>query len=127
MSLEDLFSSDSFLPAVIVIAFIVLVVAVPIGIAKGKQTNDQIYGNKTVAPVTKQENARIIATQDRPHPLNASVMIHLVVFQFTDGRRIELAIENPAIYGVMMKNDVGTLRYQGKKFISFERDKNNEI
>lgn len=61
-----------------------------------------------------------------PHPLNQAVMINMVVFELANGSRVELAIKDPNTYGVMVEGDRGTLKYLGKKFVSFERGNSNE-
>ena len=54
------------------------------------------------------------------------VMINMVVFELANGSRVELAIKDPNTYGIMVEGDRGTLKYQGKKFVGFERGSNNE-
>ena len=53
-------------------------------------------------------------------------MINMVVFELSNGNRLEFAIKNPTTYGIMVEGDCGTLKYQGKKFISFERGIDSE-
>ncbi len=44
---------------------------------------------------------------------------HYMTFEFADGGRQEFYVE-PAIYGVLVEGDRGTLRYQGIRYKGFD-------
>lgn len=127
MSINDLLADDTLIPTMLVLFVVIMVIAIPVGISMSKKTNSNIYGDDEIGLTQEEKNVKIIARRTTPHPLNQSVMINMVVFEFVNGRRIELAIKDPNIYGVMVEGDYGTLKYYGKKFISFQRGSNREI
>lgn len=122
MSINDLLESDTFLPTIFIVFLLVMIVAIPIGLAVGKKTNDTIYGDDEYDTTTEENNAKVLARRTSPHPLNQTIMINMVVFELENGNRVELAIKDPNIYGIMVEGDCGTLKYTGKKFIGFERN-----
>ncbi|MBQ8909764.1 MAG: DUF2500 domain-containing protein [Oscillospiraceae bacterium] len=126
MSINDLLDSEWFLIIVLVGIGIGMLVAIPgmyAGISAGKQTTRNIYGDDEYGPILEDRNAKIIARRTTPHPLNQALMVNRVVFELADGNRMEFAIRDLNTYAIMVEGDRGTLRYQGKKFISFERDR----
>ncbi len=126
MSINDLLDSEILIPAMLVIFVVVMIFAIPAGLAMGKKTNNNIYGDDEYGATKEEKNAKIIARRTTPHPLNQAVMINMVVFELANGSRVELAIKDPNTYGIMVEGDRGTLKYQGKKFVGFERGSNNE-
>ena len=126
MSINDLLDSEVFIPAMLVIFVIVMIFAIPAGLALGKKTNNNIYGDDEYGTIKEEKNAKIISRRTTPHPLNQAVMINMVVFELANRSRVELAIKDPTTYGIMVEGDSGTLKYQGKKFIGFERGSNDE-
>lgn len=126
MSINDLLASEEFIPAILVIFVIVMIFAIPAGLAMGKKTNNNIYGDDEYGVIQEEKNAKIIARRTTPHPLNQAVMINMVVFELSNGSRVELAIKDPNTYSIMVEGDLGTLKYQGKRFVGFERGSNNE-
>ena len=126
MSVNELLDSEVFIPAMLVIFVVVMIFAIPAGLAMSKKTNNNIYGDDEYGATEEEKNAKIIARRTTPHPLNQAVMINMVVFELANGSRVELAIKDPNTYGIMVEGDRGTLKYQGKKFVGFERGSNNE-
>jgi len=127
MSINDLLDSEVFIPAMLVFFVVIMIFAIPAGLAMGKKTNNDIYGDDEYGETKEEKNAKIVATRNTPHPLNQTIFVYMVVFELADGSRIELAIKDAATYGILIEGDCGTLKYQGKKFISFERCSNNEV
>lgn len=126
MSVNDLLDSDIVIPAILVIFVLLMIIAIPVGLALGKRTNNDIYGDDEDGAANEENNAKIVAKRTTPHPLNQTVMINTVVFELDDGMRIELAIKDSNAYGIMLEGDCGTLKYQGKRFVGFERGSNHE-
>ena len=126
MSVNDLLDSEILIPMMLVSFVVIMIIFVPIGLSIGKKTNNRIYGDDEYGAAKEEKGAKIIARRTTPHPMNQAVMINMVVFELANGSRVELAIKDPKIYGVMVEGDCGTLKYQGKKFVSFERGSNNE-
>lgn len=126
MSINDLLDSEVFIPVMLVMFVVIMIFAIPAGLNAAKKTNNNIYGDDEYGETKEEKNARIIARRTTPHPLNQTVMINMVVFELANGSRVELAIKDPNTYGIMVEGDCGTLKYQGKKFVGFERGSNNE-
>lgn len=123
MSINSFLDADLTMPIIItfIILVVVLIFALPVGLNVAKKTNNNIYGDDEYEAIKEEKNAKIVAKRTTPHPLSPTVMINMVVFELENGNRIELAIKEPNTYGIMVEGDVGTLKYQGKKFVEFER------
>lgn len=122
MSINDILSSDTFIPMCMIFFVVIMAIAVPIGIKAGKQTNNDIYGNDETGETKTELGAKIIALRNSPHPLNKTVLIDKVVFQLTNGERIEFAINDKTLYSTFIDGDIGELKYRGKQFIEFKRN-----
>lgn len=107
------------------IGMLITIPAMYAGISAGK-VSTRIYGDDEYGPILEDRNAKIIARRMTPHPLNQALMVNRVVFELANGSRIELAIKDSDVYGVMVEGDCGTLIYQGKRFIAFDRGSSNE-
>ncbi len=127
MSINDLMNSDSLIPTMMVIFVIIMIIAIPIGIANGKKANSNIYGYGENTGVLEEKMVKIVARRSMPHPASPTVMINMVVFEMEDGKRVELAIKDAITYGTMIEGDKGVLCYRGKQFIDFRRDLSDEI
>lgn len=74
-------------------------------------------------------NVKIVSKrQNRTHHTSANNMPHTttsyyVTFEFKSGDRMELAVKGSE-YGYLAEGDKGNLRFQGTRYISFERDIN---
>ena len=123
MSVNNLLDSEILIPIMMVMFVIIIVVAIPLGKAMKKKTDNNIYGDDEYGATEEEKNAKLIVRRSIPHPLyhQAGMVVNIAVFELSNGSRIELAIKDPNIYGTMVEGDCGTLRYKGKKFISFER------
>ena len=127
MSINDLFDSDVFLPMFFIGIVVVAAVAIPIGIKFGNQINANVYGSYEYGTESEALNAKIISKSTKAHPASPNILVNSVVFELTDGGRLEFAVKDADIYAVMVVGDCGTLKYQGKRFIDFERNKTDEI
>ena len=54
MSVNDLLDSEVFIPAMLVVFVVVMIFAIPAGLAMGKKTNNNIYGDNEYG-ATKEE------------------------------------------------------------------------
>lgn len=126
MSINDILNDDSFLPTIFVLFIIIMVIAIPVGISRSKRANQEIYGDGDTTSSTRKRAARIASRRNAPHPLAPTVNLNLIVFEFEDHSRIELAIKDTSIYSTLIEGDQGILTYQGKQFISFKRSIENE-
>lgn len=118
MSVNDLMDQD--ITVGLLIMFIVIILAIPAGIAMGKKNNQEIYGDGDYQE-TRKMKAKVVSKRVSPHPSNQTVQVNWVVFQFENNERVELAIKDASIFGVMVEGDEGELSYQGKKFLEFRR------
>ena len=121
LSVNDLLENEAFLPGLFVFLLSVFIFAIPTGLAMSKQNNNNIYGDNESGEIIEERNVKLIAKRTLPHPANHTIMINMVVFELSNGDRLELVIKDSSIYGVMMEGDNGILTYQGKKFLKFER------
>lgn len=126
MSVNDLLNDDSLLLYMGIIFIIIMIFAIPAGISKGKKTNAEIYGEDDINEVINERNAKVVAIRTKPHPLSPTVSINTIMFEFSDGNRVELAVKDADIIATTIEGDEGTLSYQGNKFISFERTANQQ-
>ena len=122
MSINDLLDSEILIPAIFVVFFLIMIVAIPAGIAASKKANKDIYGDNEVGETVKEATAKIVEKNSTAHPLSPTIMVNAIVFELENGNRVELAIKDSSVYGVLIVGDCGTLSYQGKKFVSFERN-----
>ncbi len=124
MSINDLLDSD------ITILFIMLAIGFPFYLLARfnwiKRFHNNVYGDYECGKTMEETNTKIIAKRTITHPFNKTVMINMVLFELANGSRIELAIKDSTTYGIMIEGDCGTLKHQGKKFVSFERGNINE-
>ncbi len=118
---DEIYYTETGTKSLIIAFAIVLLICVPIGIIIGRKSSKKIFGDNESGAITEKTNVIIKALKTTPHPLNLSIHINMVVFELEDGSRLEFAIKDSAIYGTMAEGDCGTLKYRGKKFISFDR------
>ncbi len=123
MSFNDLWN-DKSLPLIMgILIIIVALVMIPLKLYKAKNTNKPVDIVDINETFIQSKRAKILAEGTFPHPTNQLLMVNVILFELDDGTQVELAIENLDEFGTMVKGDCGILRYHGKKFISFERDK----
>ena len=121
MSINDLMNDENLLPLMFLLFVVIMIFAIPAGIAINKKSNSAIYGDDECGAVNVEKGVKILARHTSPHPLNQAAMINMVVFELASGERIELAIKDANRYATMVEGDCGILRHQGKRFIDFER------
>ncbi len=124
MSINDMLDSNVVLPAMGIIFIIIMIIAIPAGLSRAKSTNEQIYGTVNTAQniqITVKKNVLLKSKRTEAHPLNQSVKICYALFELENGARLELAIQDINAFSLMAEGDIGTLKYQGQKFIGYER------
>lgn len=119
MSLNDLFDMD-LLPILAIFAVICLLL-IPVGISRGKKSRVEIYGDNETGEVREKNNVKIISKKTET-PVPFIPPVNSITFELDNGSRVELAIKNSDTFNTMYEGDCGTLKYQGKKFISFNRE-----
>ncbi len=122
MSLEDLFKSDSLLPIMFITFLILALVIFPIAAASGKRMQNSIYGDNEQEIEIKEAKAKVVGKGK--DIAGNTFNINFLIFEFEDGSRKEFPIRDLSIYTTTVEGDEGTLRYRGKKFESFERNRN---
>lgn len=123
MSINDILADENFFLYMGIFFIVTMIFAIPAGLSRSKKTQNDIYGDDytdTADIITT--HAKVASRRGGPHPLTPTVTINYVVFEFDDGKRVELAIKDTTVYSIMIEGDAGTLKYAGKKFISFERN-----
>ena len=129
MSIMQLLESESFFTFLFLSLLFGLIFYIPIKFAIGKKIQDDIYGGEENEEKEKKEekNAKIVARRTIPHPLFKRTVFNTVIFELSDGSRLRLGIKKQNLFDIMVEGDYGTLRHQGKKFISFIRNSKEEI
>ena len=112
---------------ILAILFIILVPLVKAIVKKNKKDDEsnigKIYGDGEFnQKFVEEKNVKVIAKRTAPNPDYPAAMVNMIVFEFTNGNRVELAIRNPDKYGVILEGDCGTLSYRGKRFLDFIRN-----
>ena len=117
MSINDLLGSELVLPLLLVVGF-VFFFSVPFLISKQEK---ELYGSSSAPNNVKTAVATIVDKRTEDNYLTHNLVVTYVVFQLEDGSRIPLAVRDAA---TMVVGDKGFLRYDGKRFISFQMDAN---
>ena len=114
MSINDLLDSDIVIPAVMVV---LLVIAVPLIIfcfTSAKKRNN-IYVDDESRPLSEEKNAKVIARRSMPHPYNQAVVVNKIVFEFTNGNRVELEIRDSDLFGIIVEGGLRHAEISGKE------------
>ncbi|MDO4748592.1 MAG: DUF2500 family protein [Eubacteriales bacterium] len=117
-------STDDVMEYVIiglVIFVVIAIIGACVGLSKGKKRNAELYGDNSLPTQVIHKNAKIVSKRTAPDPVRPTVMVNWIVFEFDDKNRLELAIKDNSVFGIMVEGDEGELAYQGKRFISFTR------
>lgn len=123
MSINDMLDVD-ILP-VFVIVGLLLICVIPIGLSFGRkvssQKNLELYGDRFNLSHSPEIEiiAKVIEKRSVPHPYAPSVSVNYLLFEQEDGIRKEFAIRDPNVFSVIVKDDVGILKYHSNCFISF--------
>ncbi|MBR6646105.1 MAG: hypothetical protein IKL09_01150 [Clostridia bacterium] len=124
MSINDMFDVD-ILP-VFVIVGLLLICVIPIGLTMGRKANSQknleLYGDRLNLSHNPEIEiiAKVIEKRSVPHPYAPSVSVNYLLFEQNDGVRKEFAIRDPGTFAVIVKGDVGLLKYHSNCFVSFD-------
>ncbi len=92
-----------------------------------RKVDTDVYGNSasTSYPLSFEKNTTLVAKRIDTYPTDQTIKIYYALFELESGRRIEFAIQNVSMFSMMVEGDVGTLRYQGQKFLGFDRNRTN--
>lgn len=119
----------SFVPIVIGIIFIIVFIGVVVNLFKGvtqwKKNEDS--PRLTVSAIVKSKRTHItryINHQDQNMHSNDSSTRYFVTFEFDSGDRSEFKVSDKE-YGMLAEGDIGTLIFQGTRYIDFDRTKLN--
>lgn len=114
MSINDLLNAEWLIPLLIIFC-LGFFIAIPFITSKKEK---ETFGSEDTTIEMKQELATIVEKNKETNYLTKSIEIDHIVFEFEDGNRINLAVKDAS---TMVVGDRGTLSYQGKKFVSFDR------
>ncbi len=121
MTINDLLNNEYVLMFILAVLIVTPIIAIPKWLLMKENENNNIYGNDNDDNATENKSAKVIDKRTSPHPLDRTITINFVVFEFENRERVELAIKNNDIYNTIIKGDEGILTYKGKKFLRFER------
>ena len=79
------------------------------------------WSKNNKSPKLSVEAAIVSKRQSVRHNQNRGSAWYYVTFQVNTGDRMELLV-NEMEYGLLAEGDVGTLTFQGTRYISFERN-----
>ncbi len=135
MSINDILNDKSLIPFLLIILMlyftvsgIVYLIKLPFSKMKLKKINTKIYGEDDIDinNISVEDNVTVIRKASVNHPMDNEPKINVVIFELSNGARLQLAIKNKNCYGSIMIGDKGRLEYQGRRFINFRRyAKNN--
>lgn len=111
MTINDLLDSEWVLPLLLVFCFAFFFVVV-FNISKSQKKVFSV-GNEQAEVI---ENPATIIYKSTEN--NGFIEFTRIVFEFEDGKRIDLAVKDAS---TLLQGDKGILKYQGNKFISFDR------
>jgi|GEM_PF-1622740 len=130
MSFNDLFeeigNSEEFFEKVLYMFIISILVIIPVAIIialiLSSNSKARIYGDKEKGPILTEMNAKVVSKSVGPHPSNKALTVNMIVFELANGYRMDFAIKDSNLFGIIIEGDYGTLTYQGKRFIRFDRN-----
>ncbi len=124
MSINDMLNEDIPPEVFIIVGITVLIGVIFLLIACSKviKQSGDIYGSNDIGAVRSIDNAKVLICKISPHPLNNANSLYTVIFELEDGERLSFAIKDINTYNLFVEGDVGTLCFQGKRLISFERN-----
>lgn len=102
---------------VVFIIFLPFVISI---LNKCSKKEKEILGENDYGTICKTKAQIVFKNSYIPRYLMEKV--NFVVFEKTNGERIELAIKNFEEYKLMLVGDKGTLTHQGKRYISFIKE-----
>lgn len=111
---------ETFVKIFVFVAVFIFIAAI-IGFSVGKKKNGELYGDSETGSILCKK-AKIISKRTAPNPISPSIMVNWIAFELDSKERIELAIKDQSVFGVLFEGDAGMLKYQGKKFIEFKRE-----
>lgn len=124
MSLEDLFESELFPWALLMLWGLKQMLKALPDIIKNKEIdkyNYQLYGPEF--NYSREPDIEVFATciekRMDPHPLAEGKYVQYLLFLLMDGSRICFAIRDLKSYSTIVVGDVGCLRYFDNHFVSF--------
>lgn len=133
MSINDMLDVD-ILPVFVIVGLLFICV-ISIGLSIGRKANSQknleLYGDRFNLSHNPEIEiiAKVIEKRSVPHPYAPSVSINYLLFEQNDGVRKEFAIRDSNTFAVIVKDDVGILKYHSNCFVSFDitKEESNNV
>ena len=122
MTFNDLLNNEYFF-IIIVLGFLLGMVVLIFALPNMKQNADKkIYGedDNDEFNVTRLK-ATIVRKREQTHPVDQTINVKYIVFEFENKQRVELAIKDNDVFATLLEQDEGILSYSNKRFIKFER------
>lgn len=88
---------------------------------KASKHASETFGNYNSNTSVREVHAKILSKRTAPYKYSTTVLINYILFETDEGQRIELAIKDSNVYGTLLENDEGILKYQDNHFIGFIR------
>jgi len=117
----------SFVPTFIGIIFVIVFIIVIVNLFKGvmqwkKNENSPRLSVSAIVKSKRTHVSRYNHHQEQNVHLNGSSTSYFVTFEFDSGDRSEFNVSDKE-YGMLAEGDIGTLTFQGTRYIDFNRTK----
>lgn len=120
MMVEPGFGMDGGFTFIFIIAFAIILISVISGIIQwGKNNQSPRLTVQTIVVTKRTEVSGGLRSDDDFHSTPSST--YYVTFEVESGDRMELIVSGGE-YGKIVEGDVGSLTFQGTRFIQFERN-----
>lgn len=112
-----------FIGIIFVIVFIKVIVSVSSGLSQWKKNEDSPCLSVPAIVKTKRTNVtRYTRHHDHNAHTHSSSTTYYITFEFESGDRSEFHVSGKE-YGMLAEGDIGTLTFQGTRYIDFTRKK----
>lgn len=113
----------SIFPFIFMAAFLVILGVIIVAAAKGigqwrRNNASPVLDVAAIVVAKRADVSHRRHSGDSFH--HSSTTYYYVTFEFDSGSRLELAVDGNQ-YGQMIEGDAGTLRFQGTRFLAFNR------
>lgn len=119
----------SVVPIIVILGFIFVFGMIIVGAVRGarewKRNNDSPVLSVKAKVISKRSDVRIhrrhAGTDHHMHSTSSSTS-YFITFEVESGDRMEFLVPDKE-YGMLIENDMGTLTFQGTRYLGFERQK----
>ena len=107
------------MPPVFALVFVVIFVAIAFAILSSIFAAAGANAKNNASPIL-DEHAHVVTKRTAVSGHENSFTYYYATFEFENGQRTEFPVKGPE-YGMLAEGDRGTLRYQGTRYLGFNR------